>query len=219
MSSREYLRLVDELIAGQDEIREELMAAMAENMPERYRDMMMADIGPHIEVLLPIGFRCLRDRTDLTASDLAPIIETSRAASQLGIPLSLTVLAIGVAIGRFGAIVVRQAGARHPVAVATVISHAAVLSHQFSQAATTGRQTAPVERPAWADEIPILDLQVLRLAADGLSTKQIAQRLHYSDQAVSYHLSQLMKRMEVTNRTALVARALHYQLVSLPPAL
>ena len=218
MASRDYLDLVDQLIEAQDEMCAELLEAIGEGVPRQYRELVLLEVRPHIEELWPISLRCMRDRTELTAADLQRVVNASRDRSHIGVPLSVSLLAIRAAIGRVGVIVVRRAGVRHPMAVATLLSHAAVLSHQFSQAASAGREPVPTPRPAWAEELPILDRQVLRLAADGMSTKQIAERLHYSEQAVSYHLGQLMKLMNVKNRTALVARALQYELVSLPPA-
>lgn len=215
---REYLALVDQLVEAQDEMQAELLHAIGEGVPAQYRDLVLREVGPHIEVLWPISLRCLRDRTELTAADLQRVVATSRDRSHLGFPLSVSLMAIRAAIGRLGVIVVRRAGTRHPMAVVSLLSHAAVLSHQFSQAASAGREQVPNPRPAWAEGLPLLDRQMLRLAADGLSTRQIAERLHYSEQAVSYHLGQLMKLMAVTNRTALVARALQYELVSLSPA-
>lgn len=218
MSPRDYLDLVGQLIEAQDETCAELLEAIGEGVPAKYRELVLTEVRPHIDVLWPISLRCMRDRTELTAADLQRVVDASRDRSQLGIPLAVTLTAIRAAIGRLGVIVVRRAGVRHPMAVAALLSHAAVLSHQFSQAAAAGREPVPHPQPAWADDLPILHRQVLRLAADGMSTRQIAQRLHYSEQAVSYHLGQLMRLMKVTNRTALVARALQYHLVSLPPA-
>lgn len=218
MLSRHYIELVDQLIEAQDETCAELMEAIGAGVPAKYRDLVLLEVRPHIEVLWPISLRCMRDRTELTAADLQRVVDASRDRGRIGVPLSVSLLAIRAAIGRLGGIVVQRAGVRHPVAVATLLSHAAVLSHQFSQAAQTGREPVPDPRPAWADELPVVDRQLLGLAADGMSTKQIAERLHYSEQAVSYHLGQLMKVMKVKNRTALVARAMQYGLITLPPA-
>ncbi len=57
---------------------------------------------------------------------------------------------------------------------------------------------------------------VLQAAAEGLSTRQIAARLHSSEQNVGCHLRQLMEKMHVGNRAALVARAVQHDLVVQP---
>lgn len=52
-----------------------------------------------------------------------------------------------------------------------------------------------------------VEATVLELTAQGLTTAQIAKRLHYSDSNVSYHLASLGSRFGTNNRTALVSRA------------
>lgn len=217
VSNADFRILMDELIARQDEIARELLDAIGRGVPKRYRDLVLTECRPHLERLWPACLRCIRHGTELTAEELAPVMAASARRGELGVPLSVTLLAIRAAIGRLGRAVVACGGATRPVAVATVLSRAAVLSHQLAQAASAGRAPAPTVRPAWVDDLDVTDLQVLRLAAHGLSTRQIAAELHYSEQAVSYHLTRLMRLTGVSNRTALVARALHHDLISLPP--
>lgn len=57
------------------------------------------------------------------------------------------------------------------------------------------------------DEVSRLDHEILRRLAYGQSSSEIAAELHYSKQAVSYHLSRLLSKYGVPNRTALVAMA------------
>lgn len=52
-----------------------------------------------------------------------------------------------------------------------------------------------------------VEAALLELAAQGLTTAQIAKRLHYSSSNVNYHLSTLGTRFGAQNRTALVSRA------------
>jgi DNA-binding NarL/FixJ family response regulator len=60
---------------------------------------------------------------------------------------------------------------------------------------------------AGAHRLDDLECHILGMAAPGLSTAEIAAAVHYSRQAVSYHLGRLMNRFKVPNRTALVAFA------------
>jgi DNA-binding CsgD family transcriptional regulator len=64
------------------------------------------------------------------------------------------------------------------------------------------------------DKVSGLEREILRRLADGQSSSEIAAELHYSKQAVSYHLSRLLSRYRVPNRTALVAVA--YEVGLLP---
>lgn len=49
--------------------------------------------------------------------------------------------------------------------------------------------------------------EVLELLAEGRSTRDVAQSLFVSHQAVTYHLANLLGKFQCANRTGLVARA------------
>ena len=49
--------------------------------------------------------------------------------------------------------------------------------------------------------------QVLELLAEGRSTREAARCLYVSQQAVTYHIANLLAKFQCTNRTELVARA------------
>lgn len=72
------------------------------------------------------------------------------------------------------------------------------------------KYTAGGQAAALTDDLPILtraEARVLELVAVGLSTQQIAERLHVSRQAITYHIGNLLGRFGCENRTGLVARA------------
>jgi len=213
--SRDYQALVEELIAQQDALVTELLVAIGQAVDPRYRDLVVAECRPHLQRLLPACLRCMRDGDRITANDLAPIVLASERRATLGVPVSASLSAIRGAIGRFGAIVVRRAGIGRAPAVASVLSQAAIFSHDFAQAVIAGRRPPQTPRPLWMADLPTTQRQILQLAAQGCSTRQIAQQLHYSEQNVGYHLHQLMTKMHVRNRTALVARAVKYGLITL----
>jgi two-component system nitrate/nitrite response regulator NarL len=52
------------------------------------------------------------------------------------------------------------------------------------------------------------ELEILRLAADGASNAEIAERLHLSGTTVKTHLAHVYEKLEVSDRAAAVARAL-----------
>lgn len=204
-----------ELIAQQDDLVAELLIAIGQAVEPRYRDLVITECLPHLQRLLAACLRCMRDGDRITASDLAPVVLASQRRASLGVPTSASLAAIRGAIGRFGAIVVRRAGISRAPAVAAVLSQAAIFSHDFAQAVIAGRRPAQTPRPPWMGELPTTQQQILQLAAQGCSTRQIAQQLHYSEQNVGYHLHQLMQKMHVRNRTALVARAVQHGLITL----
>jgi DNA-binding NarL/FixJ family response regulator len=74
-----------------------------------------------------------------------------------------------------------------------------------------GRAVDPaLAADAWAEADPLTDRerQVLRLAGDGLSNADIAARLHLSDGTVRNYLSEAIRKLGATNRTA-AARLAH----------
>lgn len=214
--SSDYLSLVAELVEQQDALVEELLAAVAESVDERFRTLVVTECRPHMEVLLPACLRCMLDGASISAAELAPLVQASRRRASLGVPVTVSLSAIRGAIGRFGSVVVHRAGIGRALAVASVLSQAAVFSHDFAQAVSAGRTPLLEPRPAWMDELVPTQRGVLQLAAQGCSTREIAAQLHYSEQNVGYHLGQLMEKMHVRNRAALVARAVQHGLVELP---
>jgi DNA-binding NarL/FixJ family response regulator len=62
-------------------------------------------------------------------------------------------------------------------------------------------------------------LEVLRLAARGLSNRDIAQELYLSTRTVQTHLSTIFTKMEVGSRTEAVVQALRKGWLSLDETL
>jgi DNA-binding NarL/FixJ family response regulator len=65
---------------------------------------------------------------------------------------------------------------------------------------------APVERPGIALDLTARELEILRSAAGGASNGQIANRLFVTEQTVKFHLSNVYRKLGVSNRT----EASHY---------
>jgi DNA-binding NarL/FixJ family response regulator len=59
------------------------------------------------------------------------------------------------------------------------------------------------------------EIQVLELMAEGLPNKGIAARLGISDQTVKFHVAAIMGKLDASNRTDAVRRAVRRGLVSL----
>lgn len=73
-----------------------------------------------------------------------------------------------------------------------------------------GRAVDPtLAADAWAEPDPLTDRerQVLRLAGDGLSNADIASRVHLSEGTVRNYLSEAMRKLGATNRTAAARHA------------
>jgi DNA-binding NarL/FixJ family response regulator len=78
------------------------------------------------------------------------------------------------------------------------------------EAALTRRSTARLmesfaglssSRPEPADTLTEREIQVLQLAADGLTNKALAQTLSISENTVKYHIKNILQKLGVQNRT------------------
>jgi DNA-binding NarL/FixJ family response regulator len=59
------------------------------------------------------------------------------------------------------------------------------------------------------------EMDVLRLLAEGLHNRTIAERLDINERTVKYHVSAIIAKLEASNRTDAVMRAVELGLVSL----
>jgi DNA-binding NarL/FixJ family response regulator len=61
------------------------------------------------------------------------------------------------------------------------------------------------------------ECRVLTLIVEGLTNRQIAERLSNSDRTIQTHVAALSKKLRVRGRTALAVRALRAGIVPMPP--
>jgi DNA-binding NarL/FixJ family response regulator len=85
--------------------------------------------------------------------------------------------------------------ALHPAIARKVIDH---FTQPASPPAEVGRSAQLSDR----------ELDVLRLAAKGMSNRHIAHSLHLSERTIQAHLSTIFTKMEVGSRTEAVVNAL-----------
>ncbi len=64
-------------------------------------------------------------------------------------------------------------------------------------------------------ELTDRQLQILRLAGEGRTTKQIAARLHLRDKIVEHDIGGAMASLGVRSRTAVVVKAIKLRLLPL----
>lgn len=118
-----------------------------------------------------------------------------------------------------------------PVLIATIdyLAHAATAimqpivreASQMKMAATQLIPTSPTRTPTapkWPDGLTEREREVVRLISEGLSNKDIADRLCISSITVRHHLTSIFDKLGVSNRQKLLIRA-HQHGLARPPAL
>jgi two-component system, NarL family, nitrate/nitrite response regulator NarL len=73
----------------------------------------------------------------------------------------------------------------------------------------------PSDEPPLAEELTGRELDVLRLMAEGLPNKTIAQRLDISEHTVKFHVNAILGKLGVASRTEAVVRATRLGLILL----
>lgn len=73
-------------------------------------------------------------------------------------------------------------------------------------------------RPLTYEQLSQRELQVLQLAADGLSNRDIAQRLVISEKTAKNHIANIFSKLNVNDRTQAVIQALRIGLVTMSRA-
>ena len=76
------------------------------------------------------------------------------------------------------------------------------------------RRRRPAKRPAPPDDLTERELEVLRLIAAGLNNRQIADRLVISEKTVKTHVSSILGKLHVEDRTQAAVYALRHGLAA-----
>lgn len=78
-------------------------------------------------------------------------------------------------------------------------------------AATTGQQPTPSQKALSARE-----LEILCLFAEGLTAKEIAEKLQISKRTVEVHKAKVFKKLDIHNATELIRYAVKHNLIKIP---
>ncbi len=106
-------------------------------------------------------------------------------------------------------------------ALAATAQNLVVLDPSYSAVLSAAHPTEPAAPQFPGDEPPLLEeltpreLEVLRLLAEGLPNKSIAQRLDISEHTVKFHVNALLGKLGVASRTEAVVRATRLGLIFL----
>jgi DNA-binding NarL/FixJ family response regulator len=121
--------------------------------------------------------------------------------------------------GAAGYLLKNVRGGQLVAAVRAVCEGESVLDQAIEQKVlrrAAGRGEARTAPPA--DHLTPREVEVLRLAARGLSNKEIAQRLVISTRTVQVHLANVFQKLEVGSRTEAVLHAMRAGIISLDDA-
>ena len=97
-------------------------------------------------------------------------------------------------------------------AIRTVAEGDTYFSHEVIQLLAAARRRAPAKRERLSSLTP-RHRQVLELTAEGLTSKEIAYRLHLSSKTVDAHRAELMRRLDTFTVAGLVRLAIAEGLV------
>jgi DNA-binding NarL/FixJ family response regulator len=78
------------------------------------------------------------------------------------------------------------------------------------------RPIATTTAPQGAEELTEREMDVLRLVVEGLSRREIADRLVVSENTVKYHLRNILDKLHLRNRAEVVAYAMRHGLTGPP---
>lgn len=178
------------LVVGQGETRDDALRICEEVHP----DVMLLDIsmpGGGIEAIQPILERAPGQRiVMLTVSEQADDVTTALSLGAKGYVLK------GVG-SRTLADIIR-----------TVASGQSYVTPTLSARLLSELNGADTSKGNLFQELTVREREVLELVAEGLSNKHIAIKLNLQEKTVKHHMTQILSKLQVSNRTeaALVLR-------------
>ena len=207
MNSQKTLPFIERLLEISDEVVDELMGAVVEATPERFKVMVEEETRPITEKLVPVTLECIASGNTPTEEDLDLIRYSDHRTIKDGLSPSAVLNMIRASMVRFTSIAVKHATPADAASVITVMGRAAAITHIYATTYISKVERKSRCRPKWWTEQSQVTKQSLKLLAEGYSTCEIAEELCYSEQAISYNIGNLMRRFGCTNRTEMVSRA------------
>ena len=90
----------------------------------------------------------------------------------------------------------------------------AAITRQTTARLLKGLAESPPRQAQRAQSLTPREIELLRLVAQGMSNKAIAQRLSVSENTVKYHLRNILHKLDVQNRTEAVTHAIRAGLLA-----
>jgi DNA-binding NarL/FixJ family response regulator len=133
------------------------------------------------------GIECLRQAVQRTPGLKAIVLSSHREPAYVDAALEAGAVAY----------VIKTA---HPDDIASVVRQA-FSSSVYLAPARRATTLAPVRPTGAAGELTKRELEILKLAAEGHSNSQLAKMLWVTEQTVKFHLSNIYRKLNVSNRT------------------
>ncbi|MGB3632886.1 MAG: helix-turn-helix transcriptional regulator [Rubrobacteraceae bacterium] len=207
MDSQKTLPIVDRLLERSDEVADELVDAVVEATPERFKITIEEETRPIVGKLVPVTLECIACGGTPEEEHLDLIRHSDHRTVKEGLPASAVLNMIRASMVRFTSIALRHATPADAACIITVMGRSAALTHIYATTYISRVEGKSRCRPKWWTEQSRVTKQSLKLLSEGYSTCEIAEELCYSEQAISYHIGNLMRRFDCTNRTEMVSRA------------
>lgn len=115
--------------------------------------------------------------------------------------------------GAVGYVLKRSGGEEIVAAIRSVRHHGAYLSPEVAHQVVTQRQQRPTRRPKNTSGLTRRELEVLALIVEGLSSREIAERLYIAHKTAMVHRTNIMRKLGVHKSTELVSYAIREGLV------
>jgi len=85
--------------------------------------------------------------------------------------------------------------------IRTVASGESYVAPTLSAKLLTSRASEPARKSDLIRDLTIREKEVLNLVASGMSNKQVARQLNLHEKTVKHHMTQIMAKLDVANRT------------------
>ena len=213
MDARKRVVVVAErLLERSEELVEVITQTCADSVAPQHRATITADVGAIAPLLVPEALLAIATGRPVPDEALAEIVSCGGRARSTAVPITVVMRCMQAAVARFARYTAELAEPVDAMAAVVVVGRASVLTHQFTAAYAHG-YVRRVE-PRWWRAMRPVARRTLELVAGGLTSREIAERLQYSEQAICYHVRQLMGRLGAPNRIAMVSRAWELQLIT-----
>jgi DNA-binding NarL/FixJ family response regulator len=177
------------------------------------------DIGAALETYQPDAM--LWDMGWKPEAALSQVMEAPRSVPIIALVSDEAVAVQAWAAGAQG-LLSRSAPPERIAAGITAVTQRLIVVDVEYRGAVVDREVSPLAPPRFpGDESPLQEeltpreLEVLRLVAEGLPNKTIAQRLDISEHTVKFHVNAVLGKLGVGSRTEAVVRATRLGLIFL----